>query len=133
MDKLTIKLLHERRNNNRSRKVDGSSGSLYLFTWSAEHSAYVYTTDKQEEVDDIFNSQGRAMGSYFAPVITLTPKVVAQVSCLPAKEDAPMAVAVAATIVVEKAVWEAPKAEKPKGKAPPPTPPLPVKIAARAA
>lgn len=74
METLTIKLLHERRSNNVRRKVDGYSGKLYVFLWSNEHKAYVYTTSEQEEADDLFNSQGRSMGSYFAPVITLRPK-----------------------------------------------------------
>jgi len=71
METLTIKLLHERHSRRQHRKCDGMSGKLYAFTWSDEHSAYCFTTSKQEEVDDLFNSQGRAMGSYFAPVITL--------------------------------------------------------------
>jgi len=74
MEKLTIKLLHERRSSNSRRKVDGKSGTLYPFMWSDEHKAYCFTTSIQEEADDLFNSQGRAMGSYFAPVITIAPK-----------------------------------------------------------
>jgi hypothetical protein len=73
METLTIKLLHERRNSNARRKVDGYSGKLYCFIWSDEHRAYVFTTSKQAEADDLFNSQGRTMGSYFAPLITIKP------------------------------------------------------------
>lgn len=71
METITIRLLHERRGNSDLRKVDGASGKLYHFKWSTEHRAYVFTTAKQEEADDLFNSQGRQMGSYFAPVIVL--------------------------------------------------------------
>jgi hypothetical protein len=74
MDKnteITIKLLHERRNTNARRKVEGKSGTTYVFLWSTEHKAYTYTTAKQEEVDDLFYGQGRVMGSYFAPVFTV--------------------------------------------------------------
>lgn len=85
MEKLTIKLLHERRSSNSRRKVDGRSGKLYNFLWSDEHKAYCFTTSSQEEADDLFNSQGRAMGSYFAPVITIAPKAVEAKS-----EEAPL-------------------------------------------
>jgi hypothetical protein len=65
---ITIKLLHERRSSNASRKIDGKSGMLYLFRWDPAHKAYCYTTEKQVEVDDIFHSQGRSLACYFAPV-----------------------------------------------------------------
>lgn len=71
METLTIKLLHERRGNSDLRKVDGASGKIYHFTWDPAHRAYLFTTGKQEEADDLFNSQGRQMGSYFAPLIVL--------------------------------------------------------------
>lgn len=71
MEKLTIKLLHERRSNSSRRKIEGRSGMTHIFEWSAEHKAYVFTTTEQEKVDDIFNGMGRVGGSYFAPVITL--------------------------------------------------------------
>lgn len=66
---ITIKLLHERRSTNRRRKVDGRSGKMYVFLWNEHHKAYCFTTGLAEEVDDLFNGQGRVMGSYFAPVI----------------------------------------------------------------
>ena len=72
METLTIKLLHERKTRRPHRKCDGYSGKLYAFTWNDDHSAYCFTTAKQEEVDDLFNSQGRS-SSYFAPVIALGP------------------------------------------------------------
>ena len=69
MEPITIKLLHERRNNNPHRKVDGRSGERYIFEWREPHLAYCYVATKQEEIDDLFSSQGRGSGSYFAPVI----------------------------------------------------------------
>lgn len=71
MTTLTIKLLHERRTRNLRRKVDGSSGMLYAFIWRDAHKAYCFTTQKQAEVNDLFESQGKAGCSYFAPVITI--------------------------------------------------------------
>lgn len=73
METLTIKLLHERKSRNPRRKVNGASGALFTFHWSDEHSAYCYTTASQDEADDLFNSQGRRFGAYFAPVITIKP------------------------------------------------------------
>lgn len=75
METLTIKLLHERKNSNARRKCDGKSGQVYAFLWNDTHKAYCYTTTSQEEADDLFNGQGRTFGSYFAPVITIAPKV----------------------------------------------------------
>jgi hypothetical protein len=73
---ITIKLLHERRSGSGRRKIDGRSGKLYQFMWSDAHRAYCYTTSETAEIDDIFQSQGRTLGCYFAPVI-VTPKVEA--------------------------------------------------------
>lgn len=69
MRPITIKLLHERRNNNQHRKVDGRSGERYIFEWREAHLAYCYTATKQAEIDDLFSAQGRGSGSYFAPAI----------------------------------------------------------------
>jgi hypothetical protein len=124
MDTLTIKLLHERRSNNRQRKINGKSGEIYPFHWSADYNAYVFTTGKQDDLDDIFESQGRAMGSYFAPVITLAPKV------------APLAppVTAAASIRIEELPHMPPaQPDTPKGKCPPKAPPTPATKPARAA
>ena len=74
MDNLTIKLLHERKNSNVRRKIDGKSGKVYTFLWNEQHKAYCYTTESQEEADDLFYSQGRVLGSYFAPVLTMQEK-----------------------------------------------------------
>lgn len=69
MQKLTIKLLHERKSTNRLRKCNGKSGMVYAFRWNDEHKAYCFETEKQEEADDLFEGQGRMFGCYFAPVL----------------------------------------------------------------
>lgn len=71
MDSLTIKLLNERRANSVRRKIEGYSGTVYPFLWNDEHAAYIFTTSKQAEADDLFKAQGRTMGCYFAPVVTI--------------------------------------------------------------
>lgn len=69
MPKITIKLLHERKSG-LYRKIDGHSGKLYTFTFNEKARAYCFTTENQVEIDDIFSSQGRNSGCYYAPVIT---------------------------------------------------------------
>jgi hypothetical protein len=157
MQTLTIKLLHERRANSNRRKIDGHSGKNYPFIWDAGHDAYVFTTEKQEEADDLFNSQGRSMGSYFAPVITIgrilsdatmltllkhairlpdlhDPEDVAKalvesfnLGVARGEEKANQAIlALAASAPAEPAQVQP---QKPKGKSPPPTPPIAVRPA----
>lgn len=65
---ITVKLLNERKGSKNFRKINGQSGEIYIFRWDADAAAFTYTTDKREVLDDIFNSQGRSMGSYFSPV-----------------------------------------------------------------
>jgi hypothetical protein len=156
MQTLTIKLLHERRANSNRRKVDGYSGTNYTFIWSAEHDAYVFTTDKQEEADDLFNSQGRAMGAYFAPVITIGNPILSEHATmtlmkhairlpdLSDPEDVAKALVEAFDLGIARGEEKANKAiialaasapvetaapQKPKGKSPPPTPPIAVRPA----
>lgn len=68
---LKIKLLNERLSG-AYRKIEGRSGKLYLFTYEPAVRSYVFNTDKQADVDDLFNSQ-ESCRCYFAPVVVPPP------------------------------------------------------------
>lgn len=93
-----VKLLGERRSG-AYRKIDGASGKLYLFRWIQPLTAYVFETDKQIEVDDLFKRQPPGM---FAPILPVTSKAATPPPAEIAAEQEK--IAVMAQVVMEMGV-----------------------------
>ena len=68
-----IKILHESRHR-AIRKINGYSGTVYIFKWHEGARAYVYEPANQQEVDDIYRTQGRTTVVYFSPVDLKAPE-----------------------------------------------------------